>query len=223
MIWLSVWTAGCAALGRGVFSSWRSVAEARGIRKGLGILPALLMTAFAVPFLAAELIGLWFLSGHSAPAVVVVAMLLLLNPIFFWLLEAPTLIGRRLMDQIEGFRLYLSVAEKERMALLDIPARTPELFEKYLPYALALGVDQKWSEQFADVLGKAGETGAQYSPTWYSGGSWQHLGAVGLVSQLGGSLASSISSSSTSSGSSSGSSGGGSSGGGGGGGGGGGW
>jgi uncharacterized membrane protein YgcG len=224
MIWLSIWTAGCAALGSAVFSSWRSVAQARGgIRKGLGILPALLMTAFAVPFLVGEVVGLWFLSGHSAPAVVVVAMLLLLNPIFFWLLEAPTLIGRRLMDQIEGFRLYLSVAERERMALLDSPERTPELFEKYLPYALALGVDQKWSEQFADVMARTSESGAPYSPTWYSGGSWHHLGAAGLASQLGGSLASSISSSSTSSGSSSGSSGGGSSGGGGGGGGGGGW
>ena len=224
MIWLSIWTAGCAALGSAVFSSWRFVAEARGsIRKGLQVVPALIMTAFAVPFVAGELYGLWLISGHSPPAVVVVAVLLLLNPIFFWLLEAPTVTGRRLMDQIEGFRLYLSVAEKERMALLDTPERTPELFEKYLPYALALGVDQKWSEQFADVLGKAGETGAQYSPTWYSGGSWQHLGATGLASQLAGSLASSISSSSTSSGSSSGSSGGGSSGGGGGGGGGGGW
>jgi len=224
MIWLTVWTAGCAALGSAVFSIWRSVAKTRGgIRKGLRVVPALMVTAFALPFFAGEMVGLWLLSGHSAPGVAVVALLLLLNPIFFWLLEAPTLTGRRLMDQIEGFRLYLSVAEKDRLALLDPPERTPELFEKYLPYALALDVDQKWSEQFADVLARAGETGVPYSPTWYSGTSWHDLGATGLASQLAGSFASSISSSSTSSGSSSGSSGGGSSGGGGGGGGGGGW
>ncbi len=56
------------------------------------------------------------------------------------------------MDQIEGFADYLSAAEKDRMNFLNPPERTPELFEKYLPYALALGVEQAWSEQFSSVL-----------------------------------------------------------------------
>ena len=36
-----------------------------------------------------------------------------------------------------------------------VPERTPELFEKFLPYALALGVEQKWSEQFSTELAAA--------------------------------------------------------------------
>jgi len=58
------------------------------------------------------------------------------------------------MDQIEGFTMYLSVAEKERLELLHPPEKTPELFEKYLPYAFALDVENEWSEQFAEVLAR---------------------------------------------------------------------
>ncbi len=130
------------------------------------------------------------------------------------------------MDGIEGFRDYLSVAEKDRMNLLNPPDRTPELFEQFLPYALALGVEQQWSEQFSDVLAQAGSDaaagGRHYSPRWYSGRSLDS-GFSDFASSLGGGFAGAVSSASTAPGSSSGSGGGGSSGGGGGGGGGGGW
>ncbi|UCG39252.1 MAG: DUF2207 domain-containing protein, partial [bacterium] len=95
-----------------------------------------------------------------------------------------------------------------------------ELFEKYLPYALALEVDQQWSEKFADVLRRAAET-EHYAPRWYRGRSWDSMHSGRFASSLGSSLGSAISSSSTAPGSSSGFGGGGGSGGGGGGGGGG--
>jgi len=146
----------------------------------------------------------------------------LLNVIFYYLLKAPTREGQRILDQIEGFKMYLGVAEKDRLNLENPPERTPALFEKFLPYALALGVEQKWSEQFAAVLSAAGHAGGAYSPGWYYGPSWNHLGPASFASSFGSSLAGAISSSSTAPGSSGGG-GGGSSGGGGGGGGGGGW
>jgi len=37
------------------------------------------------------------------------------------------------MDQIEGFKLYLSVAEKDRLNLLNPPEKDPSLFEKTCP------------------------------------------------------------------------------------------
>ena len=126
------------------------------------------------------------------------------------------------MDKIEGFKLYLSVAEKERLNILNPPHKTPELFEKYLPYALALDVEHEWSEQFTNVLAAAASDGG-YRPSWYRGSSWRSTDMTGFATSLGASLPGAISSSSTAPGSSSGSSGGGSSGGGGGGGGGGGW
>jgi len=116
------------------------------------------------------------------------------------------------------------VAEKDDIYSYSMnePERTPSLFEKFLPFALALNVENKWAEKFSDVFsGVEGES--SYRPAWYAGTNWSTLGAAGFTSSLAGSLNSTISSSSTAPGSSSGGGSGGSSGGGGGGGGGGGW
>jgi uncharacterized membrane protein len=144
--------------------------------------------------------------------------LAILNILFYQLLKAPTLAGRRVMDALEGFRLYLSVAEQDRLNLLNPPEKTPQLFESFLPYALALGVEQAWSEQFAEQIEKANRSN-NYHPGWYSGST--PLSQLG--SSIGGAFTGAVSSSTNAPGSSSGSGGGGSSGGGGGGGGGGGW
>jgi len=181
------------------------------------------ITLFALPFLGAECFGMWAFSTMTSPfAVMTLVVVIFINFIFYHLIKAPTLYGRKIMDQIEGFKLYLSVAEKEGLNMRNPPEKTPELFEKYLPFALALDVENAWSEQFAKVLAQA-QIEHGYSPTWYSGRSWHTLGATGLASSLGSAFSSTISSSSSAPGSSSGSGGGGSSGGGGGGGGGGGW
>jgi uncharacterized membrane protein len=139
---------------------------------------------------------------------------------FPWL-KAPSRSGRKTMDQIEGFREYLSVAEEDRLNALHQPAKTPELFEKFLPYAIALDCQNAWAAKFAGVLAAAGTAAAATS--WYVGDRDWSSDPVSFADHLGGSLASTLSSSSTEPGSSSGSGGGGSSGGGGGGGGGGGW
>ncbi len=136
-------------------------------------------------------------------------------------MKAPTIKGRQTMDQIEGLKLYLSVAEKDRLNQLNPPEKTPQVFEKFLPYALALDVEQQWCEQFADVMARA-QDGKDYTPAWYTGRHFTTSGLAGLASGLG-AMSSSISSSSSPPGSRSGGGGGGSSGGGGGGGGGGGW
>jgi uncharacterized membrane protein len=151
--------------------------------------------------------------------------------IFFRLLRAYTPKGRVLLDQIDGFRLYLSVAEKDRMNMLTPVDHTPETFERYLPYALALDVEQQWSENFADVLERTDASGQlTYQPVWFSGQALQSAGFSTLGSSLSGAFASAIAASSVAPGTSSGFSsggggggGGGGSGGGGGGGGGGGW
>ena len=143
----------------------------------------------------------------------------------FWWMGAPTKKGRAIMDRIAGFEQYLSITEEERFETLHPPEKTPELFERYLPYAIALDVENSWASRFAGVLAAAAADPSQRSShmTWYSGSSspWTNVG--GFTAALGGTLASSVASASTAPGSSSGSGGGGFSGGGGGGGGGGGW
>lgn len=143
----------------------------------------------------------------------------------FWWMGAPTKRGRAVMDRIAGFEQYLSITEEERFEALHPPEKTPELFERYLPFAIALDVENSWASRFAGVLAAAAADPArqQGHMTWYSGSHspWTNLG--GFTSAVGATLASSVASASTAPGSSSGSGGGGFSGGGGGGGGGGGW
>ena len=140
-------------------------------------------------------------------------------------MKAHTREGRRVTDQIEGLRQYLGVAEEERLEFLNPPEKTPELFEKFLPYAIALDVENTWAERFAGVLAAAAAAGAAAS-TWYSGNQDWANNPTSFASSLGDSLSQTVASASTApgssggSGGSSGSSGGGSSGGGGGGGGG---
>jgi len=163
-----------------------------------------------------------FIKITSIFFVVVLILIVGGNLLFYILLKAPTKLGRRIMDRIEGFKMYLSTAEEHRLEMLHPPDKTPELFERYLPYALALEVDQEWSEKFASVLYRAAANEG-YSPHWYHGHHWDSMHTGRFASDLGSSLSSAISSASTAPGSSSGFGGGGSSGGGGGGGGGGGW
>ena len=140
----------------------------------------------------------------------------------FYLLKAPSKAGRKVMDDIEGFRQYLGVAEEDRLDALNPPDKTPELFEKFLPYAVALDCHNAWAKRFAGVLAVAGTAAVVNS--WYQSDQAWNDDPVAFADHLGGELTSTISSASTAPGSDSGgSSGGGSSGGGGGGGGGSGW
>jgi uncharacterized membrane protein YgcG len=148
-----------------------------------------------------------------------VAMPLILFPLavsaFYWM-KAHTVAGRKIVDQIEGFRQYLGVAEEARLEALNPPDKTPELFERFLPYAVALDVENHWARRFAGVLAAAAATNT--TATWYAGGhGWSD--PVGFANNLGDNLSETIASASEAPGSG----GGGFSGGGGGGGGGGGW
>jgi len=106
---------------------------------------------------------------------------------------------------------------------MTAPKDTPEIFERYLPYAIALGIENRWADRFEGVLAAAAASGGQQGFLWYSGSNspWSDPGS--FTRDVGSSLSSTISSASAAPGSSSGSGGGGFSGGGGGGGGGGGW
>lgn len=163
------------------------------------------------------------IGGPSLFVIGVVLLMVVAIVVFAILMKRVTGLGRKLLDEAAGFREYLEVAEKEEMNLRNPPEKTPELFERYLPFALAMGVEQRWAERFAQVFADLrGAGGAPYHPAWYNG-TWNVNNFSRATSHMASSLGSAISSSVTAPGSSSGSGGGGFSGGGGGGGGGGGW
>ncbi len=218
LLWLSIWSIGVFTLVSSAFSASHGKGF-KGLAKGIGT------WLFAIPFLIGELVGLGIF-GHLAGYAILPLFLLLFgtNFAFYHWMKAPTQDGAKLLDGIEGFRWYLGVAEKQELDSRYKPEAQPELFARYLPYALALDVGNAWSERFAQALTPAQMQQAQ--PTWYHASSLGALNAASfasLGSDLGSSMSSAISSASTAPGSSSGGGGGGFSGGGGGGGGGGGW
>lgn len=67
--------------------------------------------------------------------------------------------GYEAMYHLAGFKLFLSVTDKQRFDFHNAPERSPEQFMQYLPYAIAFGVEEKWAAVFADM---------QISnPSWY--------------------------------------------------------
>lgn len=198
--------------------AWQAARQGRRGARGRFIA----MLLFAAILLLPGLIAAGALIYNVDRLAILAFLLVALNAAFFFLLRAPTPAGRKLLDELTGFRMYLDAAERDELKVRQAPDKTLRLFEAYLPYALALGVEKSWAAQFADLLGQAAtETQARQSLSWYErdrSGDWggDFLGA------LSGGLSDAIGSASVDP-SSSGSGGGGSSGGGGGGGGGGGW
>lgn len=118
--------------------------------------------------------------------------------------------GYEALNHLQGFKLFLTVTDKERFKFFNAPEKSPELFMKYLPYAIALKVEEDWAKVFKGITIP--------NPDWYSGSSVGAFSAAAFTSDMS-TFATNFSSKSGTSASS----GGGSSGGGGGGGGGGSW
>ena len=206
--WLTMWTIGVYGLLRGAGLGWKAVLARRGSvgSEAADAGKALFLTFFAIPFCFGEVMGLAFLLKVTSLALVLfIAASGLLHVLFLHLLKAPTFAGRRLMDQVEGFKMFLGAVDGDRLNRAMPPDETPEVFEKFLPYALALDVEQDWAEKFSSVLGAAGaapgHAAPAYTPSFYSGPGWNGFGGASFVSSFSGSFSSAIASSSAAPGS----------------------
>ncbi len=178
-VWLTGWSFGVVMLLLMVVASWKAALSGGGGAAAKG--GALFLTLFSVPFLAGEVFGISMLARTcSLSAVGLLALVVFLNVLFHYLLKAPTHAGRVLLDQVEGFKMFLGAVDKDRLATLAATEQTPAVFEKYLPYAVALGVEQAWAGRFADVLERA-----KYSPAWCSDGSWtgMNVGTMAVIAR----------------------------------------
>ncbi len=180
--------------------------------------------AFGIAVVTAAL-ALFSSGGTGMLVIVPICLIMLVTTLVFRkLITASTPEGRRLIDEAKGLELYLSIAERDELKSLKGPNAPPALdaqrYEALLPFAVALDVEEAWTEKFTIAVGAAAAAAITSGITWYRGGGINDLGSLATAVSSG--LNSSIASASTPPGSSSGSGGGGSSGGGGGGGGGGG-
>lgn len=217
-IWLGLWTIGCYALFLYFILDFQHFISNLTLFNFRHMFNSLFFFIVFAACLVLAIIG--FSAEISLATLILLIATIVINIIFYHLLKTPTLQGQQLIDKIEGFKLFFSVTERYRFDQLQPPAKSLELFEKYLPYAIALDVENQWSEQFNDILQTAMKQPGGYSPAWYrSPTGFNALTFTAFTS----SFSSAIADASSISSSSSAGSGGGFSGGGGGGGGGGGW
>ena len=89
--------------------------------------------------------------------------------LFGYLLPAPTTLGRAALDSIEGFRLFLEDKQNEAQRFLSQQKDIAAAFESYLPYAIALDLEDSWTEHFETALAAAGKSVEDLSPKTRSG------------------------------------------------------
>ena len=77
---------------------------------------------------------------------------------FGWFMPARTRTGAQTLSKVLGFEEFLGRVESDRIARME---NAPSVFEKYLPYAMALHVEKKWVQSFAGI--------GMQPPQWYQG------------------------------------------------------
>jgi len=223
-LWLSFWTLGVVTLG---YRLWQQARTAMSGGAATDWASVAFLALFSIPFFGAEIVVAIILSVMMPTHLLVAAFAVgLTNVLFYHLLERPTLKGRGVLDRLEGFRAYIGDPDDRGPGGGDRLTR----FEHFLPFAISLGLEERWSEAFEDVLTPAVITaaGPNRPMPWYTHDhGHRSFTTSSLTSALASGLSTTLSSASSppasSGGGGGGFSGGGSSGGGGGGGGGGGW
>ncbi len=115
---------------------------------------------FMIPFLFSEITGMVALAKSVGLGMMILELLLvIINSVYAILIRAYTKEGRRIKDEIAGFKLFIKTASEEEMEV-----QTPETFDKYFPYAYVLGLENEWAKKFENVLEQY-----NYEPTWCNG------------------------------------------------------
>ncbi len=117
--------------------------------------------------------GSWMESSFAIAGFAISGVIISL---FSYVMPAKTLEGVETIGYILGLKLYMEVAEKDRMNFHNAPEKNPEHFEKLLPYAIVLGVEKKWAKQFEGIYNK--------QPDWYSDSSGGAFNALIFASSL---------------------------------------
>ena len=135
---------------------------------GLWVIGGILIVA---PFAFLQWTGFADFTDSPVPAVIcgVIAFLILI--LFGRQLTATSLKGARTRVQILGFQEFMNRVDADRLKRMP-----PDTFEKFLPYAMALGVEHRWAKAFEGII--------QNPPTWYSG-DWTTFNTFYFVNSLG--------------------------------------
>lgn len=140
----------------------REVYDSLVLKKFFPVSPNKVRTHYLVFGILLFAVGLvvlpFFNGGFNIGALILSAILIIL---IGQVMPRKTETGSNAVTEIKGYELYLGVAEKARLDWHNAPKKTPAVFEQHLPYAMALGVEKKWANQFANIY--------VTPPSWYEG------------------------------------------------------
>ena len=133
---------------------------------------ALLVGGLTIP------IGLISTNLGMAPVTLIISGILsaIIVAAFGAVMPARTRAGARAQEEVLGFEEFLEKVESDRYRRM---ITGPEMFERFLPYAMAFGVEETWATAFADIY-------VDQQPTWYVGHGTPHFHAGHLVGDLSG-------------------------------------
>lgn len=133
----------------------------------------LMYSGFGITFVV---IAFTFVIGMNVAAGVMTAIAGIVAIIIAQVMPRKTKKGAEAHEHILGLKWFLSVTEKERLKFHNAPEKSPREFEQFLPYAMALQVEEQWAEQFKDLY--------HTPPDWYDGGSGTVFNALLFTSVM---------------------------------------
>lgn len=95
----------------------------------------------------------YFAMSRVLPGEVVAAVLLMavINVVGGSLLRAPTERGRKVLDDIEGYRQFLLRVEQDRLNRLADPNESSRP-DAHMPYTIALDIKEAWGDHLCDLF-----------------------------------------------------------------------
>jgi uncharacterized membrane protein len=111
--------------------------------------------AIGIAVVGVQVLG-WMNLFYSIPLVI---LSVLISAVIWWLfarqMTAKTVAGARMHVAVLGFQEFMNRVDKDRIQRMP-----PDTFEKFLPYAMALGVEHHWAQAFDGIV--------KDPPSWYS-------------------------------------------------------
>jgi hypothetical protein len=131
-----------------------------------------LMAAGITLFASIWIAGFFELGGAGMLAGILSAVVV---AVFGWFMPARTVQGTRALEQVLGFEDFLDKVEGDRYERIR---SSPQMFERFLPFAMALGVERNWAKAFENIY--------TTQPSWYVGGRYAGFDTRLFASSLNG-------------------------------------
>jgi uncharacterized membrane protein len=131
---------------------------------------AIIILCFGLP------IGSAYISEYGYTSIISVIITSIILFVFGGIMSSRTEKGVLTKEYLLGLKEYLDIAEKDRINFHNAPAKKPEIFEKFLPYAMIFGVEKAWAKEFDGIY--------KESPKWYVDNNMSAFNTIMFVNSL---------------------------------------